>query len=306
MLTIQKPNNQVVIAPSKENPQKRSAAAISVGAAIGTLPCAYLFKDSITVDSDKKLKMITESMLKISPDIDTFENIKDYAAKALKDSGLEAKGVKIKYVNSSNAAEVADEIVSSAKNAPFVERIAKKFSKMFEYGANAAFNPSNNTIYTGEKAGYSNIFHEIGHSLNRNSSVLMKSMQKASGMLTPYGVPIAGLALFLASLFHRAKPETADKPKSLWEKTKDFVKQNAGKLTLVTFAPMLIEEAIASVKGIKIAKKYLNPSQIAKLSKNYRSNFGTYALTALLISGAIGLGNSIAEGIQIKKNEKNK
>lgn len=291
--SIQQGNYQ----PSKKN----TITSGIIGATVAVAPSAYVFYDAVSKPVESKLKQMGESMKILMPEVDTLENIKKYASNALKDTGLADKGVKIKYVNSSNVNEVTQEITQFTKKQPFGVRIAQKFGKMFEYGGNAAFVNKNNTAYIGEKGAYSSVFHELGHALNHNSSKLMKFMQQAR-TLTPYNVPVVGLGLFAASLFHTVKPESKDHPKSGWEKTKDFVKNNAGKITFATFLPTLIEEAAASVKGIKMAKKYLKPEQLKQLAKNYTGAYSTYAIAAVALSAAVGLGNMIANRVQ--KSEK--
>ena len=60
----------------------------------------------------------------------------------------------------------------------------------------------------------------------------------------------------------------------------------------------MAEEIAASVKGLKIAGKYLNPQQLTQLKGNFKSAFSTYAMIGILVPAAIGLGNLIADKIQ--------
>ena len=53
------------------------------------------------------------------------------------------------------------------------------------------------------------------------------------------------------------------------EKTLDFIANNAGKLTLASYMPMLAEEALASHRGIGQAKKYVSKEILSGLKKNY-------------------------------------
>ena len=285
------------------NIQKRSAKAIAAGSAVALVPSAVVMADALLVKPDSWMQRISDSIKLDMPDIDTFENIKSVTQKALHDSGLGAKGVSLKIVNAQNLDEVERELVSTMGKQPFSKRISKSFAQMFKYGANAAFEPKYNRVYIGENGLYSSVFHELGHAMNYNNSKILKFMQKAR-IMTPYGVPVLGLGLLAASLFHKEKPESVQQPKSSWEKTKDFVKNNAGKLTFVTFIPMLAEEAIASIKGIKLAKNYLKPEQILGLKKNYLSAFKSYAQVAVVLSAAVGLGNMLAQYIQQNGNVK--
>lgn len=287
------------------NLPKRNPKAIAVGAAIAGIPALYMAFDTVWVKSDSVMEQLADVMQKGMPEIDTFQNVKAAAQKAIQDTGLGAKGLTLKTVNADNIDAITGEIIKVAKGTPFINRISQNLAKMFKFGVNAAFAPELNNVYIGEKGLYSSVFHELGHALNYNSSKFMKFLQKAR-VITPFNIPVVGLGLFAAGLLHRVKPESQDRPKSSWEKTKDFVKQHSGKLTLLTFAPMLVEEAAASVKGIKIAKNYFTPEQVSKLVKGYKYAFSSYAQLALGFSAIVGLANMVANGIQQKSEEAQK
>ena len=76
-------------------------------------------------------------------------------------------------------------------------------------------------------------------------------------------LPIALIALL------KTKKAEGEQPTGVVDKATDFIKNNAGKLTFATFIPTLIEEAMASIKGNKMAKELLNP-QMAKKIANLR------------------------------------
>ena len=62
-----------------------------------------------------------------------------------------------------------------------------------------------------------------------------------------------------------------------------------------------MEEGLASVDGIKMAKKHLKPEQVSKLKGSYAKAWGTYALVAIGISGAVGLASIVKNSILNKK-----
>ena len=287
------------------NKTKKSKTAIALGGTVGMLPSAYIFKDGVKLKSDQILKLGAQYVSNIMPEFDTFENIRNVAQQAMKDTGLATKGIKIRSVNSQNINEITNELINAMGKQPFGKNTAINASKYFEYGANAAYVPNLKNIYISEKGCYSSVFHEMGHAMNNQFSKIGNILQKGR-LLVPYNVPILGLGLFAASLLHKVKQETEGQPKSGWEKTKDFVKNNVGKLTFLSFVPTLIEEAMASFKGINIAKKYLPKDQIVQLTKNYQKAFKTYGLVAVLTSAGIGLGNLIAQAIQNKKDMQKK
>lgn len=280
--------------------KKRQAAAVLTGGTIATLPAAFVASDLLKTKSPKELKKAADLMRYIAPDIDTFQNVKEIADKVLLESGLKDKGVKIKVVTPENLAMIQEEISSFAKN-PIDKKTVGNFVNMFEVGANAGFLPKNNSVYITDKSLYSSVFHELGHAMNRNLSKFGLALQKSRMYLTPLGVPVAGLGLFAASLFHKNKPENVDQPKSAWEKTKDFVKNHAGKITFLTTLPMVLEEALATSNGLLAVKKHLDPSQFKALKAGYTKCLGSYVLVSVGLSGAVGLANMIATRIQNKK-----
>lgn len=172
---------------------------------------------------------------------------------------------------------------------------------MFQNGCNACYHPKSKTVIINDEIAHSSIFHEIGHAKHFNSKNPLMKLLVNSKNLTPMGISVvAPLALGVA-MFHKVDNTKPQKDKSKTEKTLDFVSNHAGKLTLASYIPIVLEEGLASIDGIKMAKKYLKPEQISKLKGNYFKTFQTYAGTALLIAGTIGLANIIRKGGNNKK-----
>lgn len=290
------------LAVNNSQPSKRqNAKAYTAGAAIALTPSAYLAYDALTKPNENSMKKLGQAMSAFMPEVDTFENIKSFAEKALDETGLRSKGIKIKYINDSNIKEITEELMKTEGKNPISKNSLEKFMSMFKHGLNAGYFPTKKEIYIGEKGAYSSVFHEMGHALNHNSSKIWKIAQKSRLFLTPFGVPAAGLVLFGLGLFHKVKPEQDGVQKSKWEKTKDFARNHSGKIAFATMIPMMAEELAASSKGLKIAQKYLNPAQLSKLKGNYGKAFSTYALIGTILPAAIGLANIAADKIQNKK-----
>ena len=145
------------------------------------------------------------------------------------------------------------------------------------------------------------IFVEIGHAKHFNSkNPLMKLLVKSRN-ITPMGISIVAPIALGVAMFHKVDKTKPQNDKSKTEKTLDFVSNHAGKITLASYIPIILEEGLASVDGIKMAKKYLKPEQISKLKGNYFKAFQTYAGAGLLVAGAIGLANIIRKGGKNKK-----
>ena len=115
------------------------------------------------------------------------------------------------------------------------------------------------------------ILHELGHAVNAKKG-FTKLLQN-----TRRFAPFAPMALLFAN---RLSPN-----KQNGEKT--FIERNAGLLGFAAFLPTIIEEGIASLIGIKDAKKVLNnPKNLNILKKNYAFALATYILSGVALGVA--------------------
>ena len=196
------------------------------------------------------------------------------------------------------------EINVRLKNSSNKEQIAKLQALIFKEGNNACYLPKANKIITPDKSLQTSVFHEIGHALNNNGGIILKTLQKAR----PISTKVPGLIL-LISLFNKRK--ATDKPQkndSKIQKGADFVKRNAGILTAISFMPMVLEEGIASIRGQKLAKtlvksKDLSKDIFKKIKITNLYGFTTYSLAA--IAGYIGVKLAIKVKDTIQTNYEN-
>lgn len=237
---------------------------------------------------------IVQRMTKIGNELseDEFTKIGDAAKKAFDNSGLKDKGVSIIKACEENADEIKE-----AVNLEFDKNIVQKFlpKKMREFMANS----TSQTLIGGKNACYlsrakkiafpqdgallTSAFHETGHALNANMSKVGSLLQKAR--------PLSALALpILLTTLIRDKKQEGEEPTGMLDKAGDFVKNNAGKLAFLSFAPVLIEEGLASIKGNKMARELLDPSLAKKIAKTNALGYSSYVIAAL----GTGLGVHIA------------
>ncbi len=163
----------------------------------------------------------------------------DVFMKAFKESGLEGKGLKL--IN------VTDPTTDVGK------------------GLNAFFAPAEKVIaFNHDKASISG-FHELGHAMNNMNKGIGKLLQK----LRKPGYTIAGL-MGTVALFSRNKPK-GEKREPI-----DVVVDNAHVIASVGMLPTVLEESLASYKGIKAAKK---AGLSAPLIKNLRKFYGKALLS---------------------------
>ena len=113
------------------------------------------------------------------------------------------------------------------------------------------------------------ILHELGHAINAKSK-FTKLLQNSRRY-----APFAPTAILVANGLFSNKNDGK----------KSFIERNAGLLGFAAFLPTIIEEGLASFRGVKAAKKVLNnPAGLNILKKNYLLALSTYILAG------IGLG----------------
>jgi hypothetical protein len=135
------------------------------------------------------------------------------------------------------------------------------------------------------------IFHEIGHAKVAQKPVLKPLL--TIGKKLPLISAISG---FFA-LEHSPRPNNPKRPKKLWEKTQDYLDGNIGRITFLTFMPLLIEKSIATRKGLHHAEKYLDKAKMKSLTKLHRIGLITYFASAFAAAAGIGLGNKVQNNI---------
>jgi hypothetical protein len=152
-------------------------------------------------------------------------------------------------------------------------------------GMNACFIPSTKQIKLNlEKASISG-FHELGHAMNSMKGGLGKVLQKLRGP----GMWFSGVMASIALL-------TRTKPKDEKRDLKDWLQDNCGKLAFIGMLPTVAEEALASYKGVKIAKlSGLAKPQIQNLKKFYGKAWLSYAGYALVAGVSAFLSGKIME-----------
>lgn len=277
------------------------------GAAIGLAVPGYTLYDSLRKMTPEYAKDVANFFQKLMPEADTLENTKKVSAKILEETGLKAKGVKINFIDGSKESlDKLKQVISTEANqsTAFGKRLGSNYFETFKAGANAAFFPKANEIVVNSKNLYTTVYHEMGHAMNKNGNWLTKGLQKARA-ITPFGVSIFAPVFLAVGLFHKVDKNKPAEEKGKIEKTLDFVSDNAGKLTFASYLPLLAEEGLASIRGLKHAAKHLPTKTVQKLAMNYTTAWGTYAATAAIISGGIALGikaaNHIKEGKQAQQ-----
>ena len=199
---------------------------------------------------------------------DKINLLHEKADEAIKLAGLDKFGVKIQH------------LAKPKQQSTLISLLIDPIS-MVQNGTNAAFLPSKyrgyaaNTILMPEKNISFAAFHEIGHAMNRNLSKIGRALQY---MRTPGMYAAAALALF-GAFTKESKPQDGQEL-SKAQKVKNFVRDNAGKLSFAAMLPMLVEEGMATFKGEKLAKKLLSPDMMKNVTKGNRVAYLSYLVAA--------------------------
>jgi len=143
----------------------------------------------------------------------------------------------------------------------------------YKLGHQACYDPINKKVILNTDKISAAGFHELGHALNALKS---KYGIKYLAKLRAPGYAIAGLMEYFA-IFSRSKPKGA--PRNIT----DIIEDNCGKIAFIAMLPTVIEEAIASYRGIILAKKagVLKPL-LNSMKKIYLKAHTTYSGKAVL------------------------
>jgi len=245
------------------------------------------------VENLQKINTLTDDELKLS-----YKAIDSIITK----SGLADKGVEVLRNTAENADKISDAIKATVdaslyKRMPkfYKDSIENTFKELLNSGKNSLYLSKLNKILIPQKDIALLTFHEIGHAASANLSKLGKTLSKSSRIFR-FAIPIIStIALY------KTKKAPDDKPKGFLGKATEFIKNNAGKLTFLACVPTLADEAIASIKGYKLAKSIdvLNPDLLKKVARTNRVAFLSYisstVLASLGIFAAVKVKDSIAK-----------
>lgn len=195
------------------------------------------------------------------------------------------------FTNETDVKKVAESMVKKNKLNVKVDFIDKFNIKNYSKDIQEALGP----VARGENAFYSDncklavapkskpslILHELGHAINAHKGKFLKMLQKSRMYVS--AVPTA--LLVLNGLFKRKD----EKP--------NFIERNAGIIGFASFLPTIAEEGLASIRGVKAARKTLGKAvNLNPLRRNYLFAWMTYVIA--------GLGLGVAAKQAIIENKK--
>lgn len=202
------------------------------------------------------------------------KNVYKVADKMLDKNGLKDV-VQVSYINHKNKFQFGPalaqslEAVANGQNAFYIDELKLSNGKNFKLAVAPEAKPSL-------------ILHELGHAINASKGKFLRFLQKSRNLAM--AVPTA--LLILNGLMGQDK-----------DGKKNFVEKNAGWIGFAAFLPTIVEEGMASLRGISAAKvaqkagNLLGPVNLNILKRNYALAWGTY-----LLSG-IGLGLAAKQSV---------
>ena len=178
----------------------------------------------------------------------------------------------VHFLDKTNVEELKGRFPKLAKNLDVVA----KGENAFFYG--------NGNITVAPKSKPSLILHELGHAINNHKKGIMYYLQK-SRIVGMYITPILGAINSVISLFGHNQDEK-----------ENFIERHAGKIGFLAYLPTIIEEAAASIRGIKAAEKTLGKSaKLSSLKWSYLFAWSTYLLG--------GIATGIASRLTFSKDK---
>lgn len=196
-----------------------------------------------------------------------------------------------------------DSIVNAiASKKEFPEEFVDSFTELekrlplinLKLGTKAKYLANANKLIVSEETFTPSVFEGIGHALNNNFSKIGKELINAK-RIALIAVPVISI------LALTTKRRVNDKPKD--RKINgglDFIKRNAGTLTILAFTPKIIEKAMAIFKGNKLAKETLKdaPALLKKVRVNNVLSIASCVIAAVGSAIALKAGISAKDNIQ--------
>lgn len=261
------PKEQAILISQQEKVGGFGASMAALGTLAGINSIATPLSAKLIIPMAKKQGPNNENDIKAMQDI---------VKKVINKTGLDKKGVNIKFLKQYSKEEAVPlfieisnpiEAVKNGNNAFYFLQDAKILDKVI-YKKGTILAPSKDMSHL--------LFHEVGHAHNNNLSKIGNTLQKMRGL----SIYIPSLIALYGIITRKSKPKE-DQNLTTLQKTNNFIRNNAGKLSLIFTLPMLIEEAMATAKGNKWAKEFLNPNDLKKVTKGCRIAYVSYILTGL-------------------------
>lgn len=221
---------------------------------------------------------------------EVIANIKTQEEKILKEIDASNKNNIVKKIN---------KIAIKLNNKRAISKITRTYTQLIN-GTNAFYFPGTKIarvpLFSSKREA---IFHELGHSINNIKS---KNINKMITFLK-HKLPFWAFTSILLSSVFLKKSNDVDKRKGIITKTREFIKNNIASIALVVSAPKLLEEGIASTRGVKFLKGKVTPQQLKNIKIKSLTSLGSYGINALTTALALKFAVWISDKIQTAKQQ---
>lgn len=203
-------------------------------------------------------------------------NINEIAEEMLTSNNLKYK-ISVRYIDNSNAKNIAEQIkrARGVDMSDELNTVARGANAFYSDGLKLAVAP---------KSKPSLILHELGHAITAHKGKFMKFLQKSR----IYAASVPTILLMFNDMMHKKQGEET------------FIERHAGKIGFCAFLPTIIEEGLASWRGISAAekiKKTVSNMDLKPLKRNYAFAWLTYVISGL------GLGVAAKQAILENKQK---
>lgn len=201
-------------------------------------------------------------------------------------SGLQDKGIKLKDIKRTELLKY--------KPAKGWKNIFANYAKQQEIGDinsvaqgyDSLFCTKTKSIKCNTKLFGMAIPHEMGHAMNYTDRGFAKILSKTRGLSR-----FAPIALAIGILCPPQKE--GEKSETLIGKTLDFTKEHCVAISAISQTPMLLEEGLASMRGEKLAKKFMTPEKFKAIKIFNRKAWLTYAAFAATMTAMTYTGSKL-------------
>ena len=242
-------------------------SAVAVGVSRSLKPVVRYVSNTVSDNLIEKLQQITEEETEI---------LNKATNDAIKLSHMDKYGVRVQFL------KMPEQRKSSSQCKNMYEQIQNGYNCAFTRFAYKGI-PAK-TILMPEKGHSLSGFHELGHAISETKPFgkFIIFTGRMINKIRPYKT--ASMIAIYGALTEKSTNSDGSDLNTL-QKTNNFIRNNAGKISASFMIPRIIDEAMASINGQKLANKLLNKKLSGRVAKNNLIGFSTYLVHAGLLAG---------------------
>lgn len=222
--------------------------------------------------------------------------------------GLAKKGITVLNATAENIDEVKQELQNKYKqyaskkfkngiNPEKLKKQMKKWSQEVDRNSNTVYDKRIKTLIVNGKNPGLGIFNNV--------SQLAQSKYGAMGVLSKLSnVRFLTIPIILTAVCSRNKIAPDGQELSKKDKFTNFVRQNAGKLSMLTFVPAILYSGASSARALAAANKLLTKNLIKEVAFHEGAGFAAMLLSVGVTGMAAACGVDIKNWMQKRQDKK--